>query len=67
MLRSAEADPHIQQGGQGYREVRGLITEVNGSVPSRAPEFVAPSASPVARFGGQQPSGGAADFKALLR
>jgi hypothetical protein len=48
-------------------EVRGLLAEAGGSVPSCAPEFVEPSALPVARFRGQQPSGGAADFKALLR
>jgi hypothetical protein len=66
MLRSAEADPHIDEEDQG----RGGAGPTNRGWEVRTllpPEFVAPSASPVARLGGQQPSGGAADFQALLR
>jgi hypothetical protein len=66
MLRSAEADPHIQQEDQG-RGGAGPSCRSEMVRTLLRPEFVAPPALPVARFRGQLPSGGAADFKALLR
>jgi hypothetical protein len=67
MLRSAEADPHIHQEGQDARGAVGRCRSTCLRLPSGAGVLGTLPENPFPGPRGQMPSGGAADFEALLR
>jgi hypothetical protein len=65
-LRSAEADPHIIERIPGLERCGAPLPKQECPYPLARRSSWCPSVAPVSRFQGQAPSGGAANFEALL-